>query len=46
MNDHDAIDAINEALERYFDGHAQALATIGLIAHISGLNKIEHEEQS
>jgi hypothetical protein len=46
MNDHDAIDQINDVLTRFFEGDLVALpyAALATIAQITGANKIEHEE--
>jgi hypothetical protein len=44
MNDHDAMTAINAALDRYFRGEVTELQTVNSIARISGLNTTEHAE--
>lgn len=43
MNDHDAIDAINAALNRYFHGDVTGGELVNEIAFITGANKNEHE---
>jgi len=44
MNDHDAIEAINAVLERYFRGELLQLGTIAAICTITGQNAISHAE--
>jgi glycerate kinase len=45
VNDHDAMDAVNAVLDEWFKGGLNASTAVIEIAKISGLNKIEHEEQ-
>lgn len=44
MNDHDAMEAINDVLERFFRGNLRADEALTKIAHISGQNIISHQE--
>ena len=44
MNDHDAIDAINQVLDEWFKGQLGEIRALSQIARISGMNKISHEE--
>jgi len=44
MNDHDAMDEINAALDRYFAGNIQSPELLAIIAQISGHNRIFHSE--
>ena len=44
MNDHDAIDAINQVLDEWFRGDVGSVTALNQIASISGMNKISHEE--
>jgi len=44
MNDHDAIEAINEVFDKYCDGELRDVATLGRIGRILGLNINHHRE--
>jgi len=44
MNDHEAIEAINAALNRYFLGEVTQVATLAAICTITGENAIIHNE--
>lgn len=44
MNDHDAMTAINEALEHYFRGQLDPLELIRQVTIVSGQNLISHQE--
>ena len=44
MNDFDAIEAINAALNRYFLGEVTQAATLAAICTITGENAITHNE--
>lgn len=44
MNDHEAMTAINEALEHYFRGQSDPYDLIRQITIISGQNLIKHQE--
>jgi len=42
MNDHDAMEEINAALERFYSSQVGPFDAIKQIAQISGLNRISH----
>ena len=44
MNDYEAIEAINAALNRYFLGEVTQVATLAAICRITGENAITHNE--
>jgi len=44
MNDHEALDAINEVFDKYCDGELRDVAALGRIGRILGLNIISHAE--
>lgn len=44
MNDHDAMEAINDVLERFFRGNLRADEALTKIAYIRGRNIISHQE--
>ena len=44
MNDYEAIEAINAALNRYFLGEVTQVATLATICTITGENAITHNE--
>lgn len=44
MNDHDAMTAINAALEDYYRGRTSEHETLTKITHIAGANLIKHQE--
>lgn len=44
MNDHDAMEAINKALDRYFRGEITQHTLIGMVSRISGENANAHRE--
>ena len=43
MNDHEAMDAINQVLDEMFRGDLSHSDAIVKVARISGMNKFEHE---
>lgn len=44
MNDHAAMEAINEVLEQFYRGNLSADEALTKVAYITGQNSISHQE--
>jgi hypothetical protein len=44
VNDHEAIEAINAVLDRYFRGEVTQVQALATICSVTGENKIPHDE--
>jgi hypothetical protein len=44
VNDHEAMDAINAVLEKYFRAELSAVDALNQIGYISGANMMRHQE--